>query len=76
MSTSLQRVNGYLDCLRKEFDLHSNATSTKSSSSSRFNILLGNLKGEFELMALEIEGYKEKGTYFVTTIMGIFVELL
>jgi hypothetical protein len=65
MSTSLdlQRVDVYLDCLGKEFELHSNTTSTKSSSSSRFNIYLWNHKGEFELMGLDIEGYKEKGLY-------------
>jgi len=61
------RFYDYLNGLQKEFELRSNATST---SPQRFNIFVGNLKGEFELMALDLESvreerdvYKEKGMY-------------
>jgi hypothetical protein len=74
-SSSLQRINVYLDCLRKEFELLSNATPTKSPSSSRFNTFLGNLKSEVELVVLEIEGYKGKGTYFVLLSWYYLVDL-
>jgi hypothetical protein len=61
----------YLNGLREEFELLSNPTSTNSSRPSRFNLYLGALKGEVELMSLEIESLRKekyeyglKGSYF------------
>ena len=75
------RFHDYLNGLQKEFELRSNATSTKSSSSQRFNIFVGNLKGEFELMALDLESvreerdvYKEKGMYSSFSVVEYFIQ--
>ena len=66
------RFHSYLNCLQEEFDRRSNDTL----SPRRFAICLGNLKGEFELLSLEVESlrkerneYKEKGMTFMVTIM-------
>ena len=73
-----QRFYDYLNGLQEEFERRSNDTSTKGSGSRWFNIYLGNLKGEFELMSLEIKTlreerneYKEKGRDFMFTIMEL-----
>lgn len=77
-----QRFHNYLNGLQKEYELHSNFTST-SLGSNRFNILVGGLKGEFELMALEIESlqkgkdeFKAKGMYFIPSSWKYFNQLL
>ena len=69
-SSSPQRFNDYLDCLREEFEVQSNTMWTKSLNPRRFNIYLANIKGEFELMAGDIEslrkerdGFEAKGMY-------------
>jgi hypothetical protein len=60
-SLNTQRLNEYLDGLRKEFQKHSNPTlATTSPGSSRFDIFLGGLKAEIELMALEIESLQKE----------------
>ncbi len=71
-SSSPQRCHDYLNCLQEEFERRSKDTS----SSRRFSICLSNLKGEFELLSLEIESlrkerdtYKERGLIFMVTIM-------
>jgi len=71
-SSSLQRFHSYLGSLQEEFDRRSNDTL----SPRRFAICLDNLKGEFELLSLEVESlrkerdeYKEKGMTFMVTIM-------
>ena len=74
-STSLPSSRRFYDCLKglqEEFERRSNDTSMKGSSSRRFKIYLGYLKGELELMSLEIETlreerdeYKEKGRDFI-----------
>lgn len=70
-SSSPQRFNDYLNCLREEFEVQSNVIWTKSLNPRRFNIYLANIKGEFELMAGDIEslrkerdGFEAKGMYF------------
>ena len=67
MHSGPQRFYEYLDCLQEEFERRSNDTLTKDLGPCHFNIYLGNLKGEFEFMSLEIESlrrardqYKEK----------------
>jgi len=55
-SSSLQRFHSYLSCLQEEFDRRSNDTL----SLRRFAICLGNLKGEFEFLSLEIESLRKE----------------
>ena len=57
---SLQRFNNYLDGLREEFDFQLKATSTSRPNPRRFNICIGNLKGEFEMMILENESLQKE----------------
>lgn len=56
----------YLNGLRDEFELLSNPVTTKSPRPSRFNVHLAALKGEFKLMALEIESLQKKGDEYKT----------
>jgi WD40 repeat protein len=67
-SWSPHRFYDYLKCLREEFE---HMFTDDMSSRRRFNIYLGNLKGEFELVSLEIESlqkerdeYRERGLDF------------
>jgi len=73
-STSPQRCHDYLSCLQQEFERR----SKDLSSLDRFSICLSNLKGEFKLLYLEIESlrkerdeYKERGMFFVFTVMEL-----
>jgi hypothetical protein len=66
------RFYDYLKCLQDEFE---HRFTDDMSSRRRFNIYVGNLKGEFELMSLEIESlqkerddYRELGLGFIFTI--------
>jgi hypothetical protein len=68
------RFDDYLEALREEFELLSNPTSTKTSRPSLFNIYLGGLKGEFQLMTVEIESLqREKGE--LESLSNIFLFL-
>ena len=67
------RFHDYLNGLREVFELQSDPTLTKSLRANRFNIYLGGLSCEFELMAEEVESlrrerdeYKAKGMYFAS----------
>jgi len=67
------RFHDYLNGLQEEFELKSDPTLTKSLRERRFNIYVGGLCCEFELMAEEIESlrrerdkYKAKGMYFIS----------
>jgi len=78
-SENPQRFHDYLSCLQEEFGPRSKDTS----SPRRFSIYLGNLKGEFELLSLEIESltkerdeYKERGLIFVFSIVGLLVNIV
>ena len=58
------RIHDYLDGLREEFELRSNLISTEGLRPSRFKVYLRALRGEFKLMAQEIESLREaQGEY-------------
>jgi hypothetical protein len=66
-SSSLHRFNDYLNGLREAFECRS---KDRSTSLRCFDICIGNLRGEFELMVLELESmqkeageYREKGLF-------------
>ena len=56
-SSCLQRFNDYLNGLRGEFELQPNATVLKSR---RFYLRIGNLRGDFELMAEDVEALRKE----------------
>jgi len=54
----------YLNGIREEFEVLSNTTLKKSLRPSRFNIYLGGLSGEYELLQKERDDYRKEGMYF------------
>lgn len=79
-SWSPDRFYDYLKCLQKEFE---HRLTNDMSSPRRFNIYVGNLKGEFELMSLEIESlqkerdeYRERGLDCIFIYHGYLYELI
>ena len=55
-TTAESRFNDYLNALQNELD----PSSTNRPNPQRFNIYLTSLKGEFQLMVLEIESLRKE----------------